>query len=157
MYNYTATLEIALTTTDRAAVILSQVNAAIYRADDYFQAEIAPRVIHAGILAIHYFIQATIATYCTGIKTGRWYRAWAADYYAPLPVVETLIFEPQPLLPPAPVVLALPAAKPERTMVQRLEAMAGRQADRQVPSVGVICPPTKFKAPRKSKKVLKEI
>ena len=48
---------------------------------------------------------------------------------------------PQPLLPSAPVLLALPAAKPERTMIQRLDAITGRQAERQVPSAGVILLP----------------
>jgi hypothetical protein len=46
------------------------------------------------------------------------------------------------------VVLVLPATKPGRTMVQRLDAIAQRQAERQVPSVGVIVPLTTFVAPQ---------
>jgi hypothetical protein len=89
MYNYTASLEIALTATDRAISTLSQIEAAIYRADAVFQAEIAPRILHAGIMALHIFIQATIYTYCTGVRCGRWYRAWFADYCTQIPVIDT--------------------------------------------------------------------
>jgi hypothetical protein len=89
MYNYTASLEIALTATDRAIATLSQVEAAIYRADAVFQAEIAPRILHAGIMAIHIFIQATIFTYCIGVRCGRWYRAWFAGYCTQIPVIDT--------------------------------------------------------------------
>ena len=87
------------------------------------------------------FYQAAVMTYGLGIFI-------RALYESTKPVPETM---PQPLLPSAPVLLALPAAKPERTMVQRLDAIASRQAERQVPSVGVIYPPTTFKAPKASK------
>lgn len=41
---------------------------------------------------------------------------------------------------------SLPIATPQRTMAQRLDAIAARQAERQVPNHGVIIPPTTCRA-----------
>jgi hypothetical protein len=66
-----------------ATAALESFEAAVYRADAVYQAEVVPRIFHAGIIAAHIFVQATIRTFVAGDRTGRWFWATVDRYATP--------------------------------------------------------------------------
>jgi hypothetical protein len=102
------------------AAALERFEAAVYRADAVFQAEVAPRIIHAGIVAAHIFIQATIYTFIAGRRVGAWFWVTVDRYATPDDArfyhVTPDHLEPLPALPAFVPIALLPAA-PERVLV----------------------------------------
>lgn len=80
-------------TASQLALAAARLEAAVYQADAYFQAKIAPRMIDAAIWSLQFsfrvFVQAVVLTYAAGVKCGRWYRQWFAVYCSAPASVET--------------------------------------------------------------------
>jgi hypothetical protein len=117
-------------TVSTAAIALERFEAAVYRYDAVFQAVVVPRVYHALIVAAHLFVQAAIATYVFGVRTGRWTRNWFAEYTAAPAIETTLIVEPQLQLAIAPS--AATFLLPAETVFHPERAAAEERAMRQL-------------------------
>ncbi|NJR40422.1 MAG: hypothetical protein HC781_18325 [Leptolyngbyaceae cyanobacterium CSU_1_4] len=121
---YATTLEKIPAFVSTASVALEHLEVAVYRADDFYQAEIAPRILHAAIMTLHYFIQASIRTFVVGKIVGAWFWATVDRYATP---DDALFFhatpdylEPLPALPGFAPVALLPAAAdsaPQRVLI----------------------------------------
>jgi hypothetical protein len=119
---YATTFEQIPAAISSMAVALETFEAAVYRADAVFQAEVAPRMLHAGIIAAHIFVQAAIRTFVAGDRTARWFWATVDRYATPddarffhvTPNFEEI--EPLPALQGF-VPFALLSAAPERVLV----------------------------------------
>ncbi|WP_404789272.1 hypothetical protein [Altericista sp. CCNU0014] len=121
MYELAATLQTAQVI-DRILTAAAQAEAAIYRADDWYQSHIVPTVEQVAIAAFIAFVRGAYLTFIAGQDTREWFDAWFARYCLDaVPAVETLLIE-EPILmieapktriagllmPVAPTVIELP-------------------------------------------------
>lgn len=127
-----------------------QFEAAVYRADAYFQAEVAPRILHAGIVAAHIFIQAAIATVIFGIRVRRWYNAYNAASVPPMVEAPMLAISPAApsLLLPAETTYHVGRAAAEDKAMRQLCKTLMIHAVEALPSLEVLIMP----APKTARK-----
>jgi hypothetical protein len=102
------------------SVAVERFEAAVYRADAVFQAEVLPRAAHGAILVAHCIVQLAIATVLLGMHLRAWYDDYNAASVPPMEEAPMLALPAGPvplLLLPAPKLVTVTTGKPTPKLV----------------------------------------